>query len=455
MTFDQIVRAALEQRATDIHLEPNLPVMFRINGSLKRTQTVLSHDALRSIASRLLPLDDWQEFEKRGSYDLTKIVSGVQCRVNVLRSDRGIGLAVRLLLTATNTIKSCNLHTQLTEFLQKESGLILLTGPTGSGKSTTLSALLEEINSKSSKHIITLESPIEYRVHPKKSIIRQREVGQHTPSYEQGLMDCLREDPDVIVVGEMRDSESMRWTLNAAETGHLVIATMHSTNCADAVYRMMMSFPPERQATVLAQLGDCLVAIISQRMTYRDQPGILVPCLEIMVGTHATRNAIRKGEVTKLISLLQAGGQEGNWTFDRYQSWLDSKTDWVLADLPPPILQDSSQDIDLSGSTGVFEESLPSLVLPPRPTGPRRTPPPPPPGVLLANEDETVIDEYGMGGIKKNPKQAAASSKMKINKDGRIEIPEAEADLEDLLQTIQGTNPNLTQLKGTGKNSKS
>lgn len=433
MTFDQIVRAALEQRATDIHLEPNLPVMFRINGSLKRTQTVMTQDALRSIASRLLPLDDWAGFQEKGSYDLTKVVSGVQCRVNVLRSDRGIGLAVRLLLTATNTIRSCNLHPQLGDFIQRDSGLILLTGPTGSGKSTTLSALLEEINAKSAKHIITLESPIEYRLSPKKSIIRQREVGQHTPSYEQGLMDCLREDPDVIVVGEMRDSESMRWTLNAAETGHLVIATMHSTNCADAVYRMMMSFPPERQSTVLSQLGDCLVAIISQRMTYREQPGLLVPALEITVGTHATRNAIRKGEVTKLISLLQAGGPEGNWTFERYQTWLDTKTDWVMADLPPAAVQDTSEDIDLSGSTGVFEESLPSLVLPPRPSGPRRAPPPPPPSVKMAEDDE-VGDEYGLTGMRKNPKQASASSKMKIGKDGRIEIPETDLSLEDLVQ---------------------
>ncbi len=431
MTFDEIVRAALEQRATDIHFEPNLPVMFRVNGALKRTQTVLSHDSLRSIASRLLPIDDWQQFQERGSYDLTKVISGVQCRVNVMRSDRGIGLAVRLLLTATNTFRTCNLHPQLADYLTRETGLILLTGPTGSGKSTTLSAMLEEINQKSAKHIITLESPIEYRIQPKKSIIRQREVGVHTPSYERGLMDCLREDPDIIVVGEMRDSEAMRWTLNAAETGHLVIATMHSSNAADAVYRMMMAFPPERQSTVLSQLGDSLVAIVSQRMTYRNQPGILVPVLEIMVGTHATRNAIRKGEVTKLTSMLQSGGPEGNWTFERYQAWLDAKTDWMMPE-PPPTIAKISQEIDLSSATGVYEQTLPSLVLPPRPSNGRGGPPPPPsePGESEHNE---------LPGYRRpNPKQASQSSTTRINKEGRIEIPETEFNLEDLVKPFKG-----------------
>lgn len=439
MTFDEIVRSALQMRATDIHMEPNLPIMFRVNGSLKKTHSIMGEAALKSIASRLLPLDDWDQFEKRGSYDLTRMVSGVQCRVNVLRSDRGIGFAIRLLLTATNTLRSCNLHPQLAEFLQRDSGLILLSGPTGSGKSTTLSAMLEEINLKSSKHIITLESPIEYRIAPKKSIIRQREVGQHTPSYEQGLMDCLREDPDVIVVGEMRDSESMRWTLNAAETGHLVIATMHSANAGDAVYRMMMSFPPERQSTVLSQLGDCLIAIVSQKMTYREQPGILVPSLEIMVGSHATRNAIRKGEVTKLQSMLQSGGQDGNWTFERYQMWLDAKSDWMMPEAPPPYVPEETQ-IDLNDMTDTFESTLPSLVLPPRPTGQRKSQPPPVPPAAAASaaKSEDENDEFFGDGHRANPKRAAVSSKMKIAKDGRIEIPESDLNLDDLVKSFSG-----------------
>ena len=433
MTFDEIVRAALEQRATDIHLEPQLPVMFRVNGTLRRTQTIINHEGLRSIASRLLPLDDWEAFQNRGSYDLTKVVSGVQCRVNVLRSDRGIGLAVRLLLTATNTLKSCNLHPQLGEYLMRESGLILLTGPTGSGKSTTLSAMLEEINQKSARHIITLESPIEYRLVPKKSIIRQREVGAHTPSYEQGLMDCLREDPDVIVVGEMRDSESMRWTLNAAETGHLVIATMHSSNAADTVYRMMMSFAPERQSTVLAQLGDSLIAIISQNMTYREQPGILVPNLEIMVGTHATRNVIRKGDITKLHSLLQSGGPEGNWTFERYQNWLDSKTDWVMPETPAP-LPAAAPSIDLTEGmepTGMYEQTLPSLVMPTKGGSTRYGAP----DKQLPSADGSSLDEdYEQTGTD-------SKSEVKKGKDGRIEIPELDVSLEELVKSYGKGGP--------------
>lgn len=342
MTFDDIVQMALEQKATDIHLEPRLPIVFRINGSLRRGPSALSSESLRAIADRLLPDEAWDEFQARGSYDLTRKVSGVQCRINVMKSDRGIGLAVRLLSTSTNTLRSCNLHSQLGELIERDSGLILICGPTGSGKSTTLAAMIEEINMKSAKHVITLESPIEYRFTPKKSIIRQREVGVHTPSYEQGLLDSLREDPDVIVVGEMRDSESMRWTLNAAETGHLVLATMHSSNAADAVYRMMMSFPPERQTSVLAQLADSLIAIVSQRMSFRAGEGLLVPTLEILIGTHAAKHTIRKGEASKLQSVLQAGGPEGSWTFERYQQWLDTKTDWAYPE--PPVPGDSDVD---------------------------------------------------------------------------------------------------------------
>jgi len=142
-------------------------------------------------------------------------------------------------------------------------------------------------------------------------------------------MDALREDPDVIVVGEMRDSEAMRWTLNAAETGHLVLATMHSANATEAVHRLMMSFPPERQSSVLSQLADTFNVIISQKMTYRENEKIMVPCLEILTATYATKNAIRKGEAVKFQSLLQTGGTEGQWTFERYQAWLDAKTEWV------------------------------------------------------------------------------------------------------------------------------
>ncbi len=419
MALEEIVRSAHQQRATDIHLEPTLPISLRINGELRRLQTSVSRDDIHAMTARLLRDDAWDDFNARGSYDLAKTIAGVQCRINVMRDDRGIGMAIRLLSTQVNTLVSCNLHPQLADFVKRDTGLILLCGPTGSGKSTTLAALIEEINQHSNRHIITLESPIEYRVQPKKSFIRQREVGVHTPSYEQGLMDCLREDPDVIVVGEMRDAESMRWTLNAAETGHLVIATMHAANSADAVYRMMMSFSPERQASVLAQLGDALIAIVTQRMSFRENQQLVVPVLEILVGTHATKNAIRKGEATKLLSLLQAGGSEGSWTFERYQTWLDEKSTWVYP--AAPVASDLVEDVADAAPVPSAVRVKSRTTTPPPTTGAAK-PRVAPPGSAAKRSS---------GGV-------GEGSKTKINKDGRIEIPDLDIDLNDLVREIPG-----------------
>jgi twitching motility protein PilT len=441
MNFDEIVRMALDQKATDIHLEPRSPIVLRVNGNLRPTKTIVSPESLRTIADRLLPEGDWDAFQARGSSDLTRKIAGVPCRINVMKSDRGIGLAVRLLSASTNTLRSCNLHPQLGDFLERETGLILLTGPTGSGKSTTLSAMLEEINQQTTRHIITLESPIEYRLQPKKSLIRQREVGLHTPSYEQGLMDCLREDPDVIVVGEMRDAEAMRWTLNAAETGHLVIATMHSSNSADAVYRMMMSFPPERQSSVLAQLADSLIAIISQKMQYRVEARLLVPALEILVATHATKNVIRKGEVSKLQSLLQTGGPEGNWTFERYQQWLDSKTDWVMPE-PPPLVSSEEDESPVTPVARIISAGAGKIAASALAAAQRRMPVPIEHDLATdftaeLPEDTPVIQTKPSELTTRRKRPTEGSVAMKIHKDGRIEIPDMDLDLNELVKEFK------------------
>jgi twitching motility protein PilT len=208
--------------------------------------------------------------------------------------------------------------------------LILVSGPTGSGKSSTLAALIQEINLTESQHIVTVESPIEYTFRPHRSYIRQREVGRDTPSFEQALLDALREDPDVLMVGEMRDPETMRLTLSASETGHLVLATVHSSTCAEALQRVVSAFPAEIQNSVSAQLADSLVAVVSQRLGFRRDLNIRVPECEILMATHAVKNFIRNREFFKIISAIETGADNGMWSFQRYAKWLESRTNLFI-----------------------------------------------------------------------------------------------------------------------------
>ncbi len=322
------VELAKQQEASDVHLEPECPVTLRIRGQLKTISERISSEALYQLAQEILGSDRWKLFMERRSFDFAKTISGVRTRIHLLQTMRGVGLSIRLLSPVQMTLASCNLHPDLVNLLNEETGLILITGPTGSGKSTTLSAFIQEINLNKSKHIITLESPIEYILHPKKSLIRQREVEHNTPSYYQGLLDAMREDPDVLVVGEMRTPETMQLTLNASETGHLVFATMHSANCVDALNRLTSSFPSEIQDGVRAQLADTLIAVISQKLIYLKDHKMIVPCCEILKSVHSMKNLIRTGEFSKLVNVLQAGAEEGQFSFERYKTWMDRKTSW-------------------------------------------------------------------------------------------------------------------------------
>jgi twitching motility protein PilT len=438
MSLEDIIRLGIENKATDIHLEARAPVTFRVGGGLKRVQGSVEASALRGFASRLLTEEQMQTFRARGSVDLCRTVSGIQCRINVMRSDHGTGFAIRLLSSTVSSIETCNLHPCLGEIINRDAGLIILTGPTGSGKTTTLAALIDTINERESRHIITLESPIEYRHQSKKSLIRQREIGVHTPSYEQGLMDALREDPDVLVVGEMRDPEAMRLTLNAAETGHLVMATMHSTSAVDAVYRMMMSFPSERQSTILAQIADTLVAVISQKLTFRMEERIMVPCCEILMGTYPARNMIRKGDVSKLLSVLQTGGPEGMFTFDRYQSWLDAKTEWREPPLPKPgdslstEPSEPSEDLpSFASAAGSKAEEMKYRRLLVESVAPKSEPWDDDGGLSSAGGE---VQTAGKGRASATGK---AQVSMRIHKDGRIEIPELDLDLDEIVKEFK------------------
>lgn len=330
MSIDSWIQTAREQGASDLHLEGGLPMGLRVRGQLRLQGAPIAAAALATAVRTLLTEEQWAVFLHRQSFDLSRTIHGVRCRINVLRTSRGVGMAVRLLTSFNATLRKLNLHPDLARLVQHRHGLILVSGSTGSGKSSTLAALVQEINQNEARHIVTLESPIEYMISPHKSLIRQREVGRDTPSFEQALLDAMREDPDVLMVGEMRDPETMRLTLNAAETGHLVLATLHSSSAGEALARIVSAFAPESQTGVAAQLADALVGVVCQRLSYRTPSDRLVPELEVLLATTAAKSTIRQGQFSKIQTVLETGGQDGNWTFARYREWLDRRSDFYV-----------------------------------------------------------------------------------------------------------------------------
>ncbi len=335
MDLESLVSLAQSNAASDLHLEAGLPAALRIRGALRTTGEPIPAKLLQEMAHWVIGEEEWGRFLERRSIDLSKTMGGVRCRINILQTSRGIGFAIRLLATFQATVEKLNLHPDLKKLAAPANGLILVSGATGSGKSSTLAALIQEINLTDSRHIVTVESPIEYTFRPRRAYIRQREVGRDTPSFEQALLDALREDPDVLMVGEMRDPETMRLTLNASETGHLVLATVHSSTCAEALQRVVSAFPSEIQSSVSSQLADCLVAVISQRLRFRPDLNIRVPECEILVATHAVKNFIRNRDFFKIISSLETGAEHGMWSFQRYRSWVDGRTNWYIPGQSP------------------------------------------------------------------------------------------------------------------------
>lgn len=349
MDFEALVNLALNHGASDLHLEPGLPAALRVRGTLRTIGEPVPANQLLDMAQRILGEEHWPRFIERRSSDLSKTIHGVRCRINVLQSARGVGFAVRLLASFQATVDKLNLHPDLKKLITHPHGLILVSGPTGSGKSSTLAALIQEINLSDARHIVTIESPIEYAFKPRRAYIRQREVGRDTPSFEQALLDALREDPDVLMVGEMRDPETMRLTLNASETGHLVLATVHSSTCAEALQRVVSAFPAEIQSSVAAQVADSLVAVITQRLRFRQDLNIRVPECEILMASHAVKSFIRNRDFFKIVSSLETGADHGMWTFQRYRNWLDNRTNWQLpGQAPEPAEVDTAEAAEAS-----------------------------------------------------------------------------------------------------------
>ena len=393
MLFEQWIEQAYALGASDLHLEADTPIVARIRGELQVVGAQVTGGTLQQVARDLLG-DQWAQFVERGSADLSETVGGIRLRVNFYQTVRGIAAAIRLLAPSVKDLRVCNLHKDLRKFIEPSSGLVIISGPTGAGKSTTLAALIEEINSTRARHIVTLESPIEYLFSNRQSFIRQREIPTHAPSFEQGIVDALRENPDVMVISEMRTPEVMRLTLNAAETGHLVLATMHSSNCAEALSRLCMSFPSDIQASVRAQLADCLVAVCCQRLEFLSEPRLNVPRCEILLPTSGARGTIRGGNFSQLATVLQSGGEEGMWTFERYGRWMDQVTDWVR----PP----ASSALRAEAPPG------PRRPAPAPPRGTSASPPPPPAGRAAPTDEiiEVPVEDLDLSALAELAKKA-------------------------------------------------
>jgi twitching motility protein PilT len=331
MTLQTLIGTAHENGASDLHLEPGMPAALRVRGNLRLFGEPISADELLAAAKETIGAQNWPTFLERRSFDLSRTIRGARCRINILQTSRGIGFAIRLLPAFQATLETLNLHPDLRKLVDHPNGLVLISGPTGSGKTSTLAALIQTINlTHEPKHIVTIESPIEYSFRPRRAFIRQREVGRDTPSFEQALLDSLREDPDVLMVGEMREPETMRLTLNAAETGHLVLATVHSSTCAEALQRVVSAFPAEIQNNVAAQLADCFIGVVSQRLHFRQNLNILVPELEILHSTHPIKSFIRTRDFFKIQTVLETGADHGMYTFARYRTWLEKRTNFHI-----------------------------------------------------------------------------------------------------------------------------
>ncbi len=318
--LDDLLRKAVEKDASDMHLVVGVPPILRVDGQLTPMNfaRVTPQDSQRIIYD-IMTDEQIQRFESEleldFSYSLAKLA---RFRVNVYKDNGTVAAAFRKIPLKIPTMRDLGLPLVLEELTKKRRGLVLVTGPTGSGKSTTLAAMINQINSERSEHIITIEDPIEYLHTHKCSIINQREVGQDTRSFNNALRAALREDPDVVLVGEMRDLETIQIAITTAETGHLVFATLHTNNAAQTVDRMVDVFPPGQQEQIRFQLSNNLEAVICQQLLPRaGMPG-RVCAMEIMICTPAIRNLIRENKAHQIPSAIQTGANVGMQSMDQH-----------------------------------------------------------------------------------------------------------------------------------------
>ena len=315
MTEEYVTRARAAG-ASDIHLVAGLTPRCRVDGAIRPLgEEVLTPLQCEELVQELAG-GELATLRVVGEADLALTIAGVRCRLNLFRQQGGWSAAIRLLNEHIPDLSELGLPKVVSDFPAYSQGLVLITGETGSGKSTTLAAILNRINRQEAKHILTLEDPIEYVYTPDRCVINQRDVGKDTQSFAAGLRAALREDPDVILVGEMRDLETIETALTAAETGHLVFGTVHTNSAADSVDRMIDVFPAQRQQQIRLQLSMTLKAVLSQQLLPRAGGGRVLAC-EVMKVDGAIRNLIREGKTPQIANAIQTTGAAGNILMDR------------------------------------------------------------------------------------------------------------------------------------------
>lgn len=317
MTIEEILQLAKEKKASDIHLSPGSPVMLRIDGQLlPQTQAKLSPNEVETLMAPMLSQVQMQRLKEDGELDFSfSIPNYSRVRANVFRQRGTYTAALRILTYNVPKPEQLGLPPAVVNFTNLKRGLVLVTGATGSGKSTTLASLIDIIAERDAKNIITLEDPIEYLHTNKRAIVRQREVGDDTKSYADALRAALRQDPDVILVGEMRDLETISTAITAAETGHLVFSTLHTNNTSEAIDRMIDVFPPHQQQQIRVQLSTVLEGVVAQQLLPKIDGG-RVAAFEVLIANSAIRNLIREGKAFQIPSILQTSKRDGMQTMD-------------------------------------------------------------------------------------------------------------------------------------------